>query len=125
MIHLDTNFLILGLVPATPQAIQLRQWLTATEPVGLSAIVWTEFLCGPVSAQQIANAQDLFPNPEPFLPQDSHIAADWFNRTGRRRGSLTDCMVAAVAFRVGARLATENVADFKPFVALGLELAPD
>lgn len=125
MIHLDTNFLILGLVPSTPQAIQLRQWLAAMEPVGLSAIVWTEFLCGPVTTEQVANAVDLFPNPEPFLSQDSHVAADWFNRTGRRRGSLTDCMVAAVAFRAGARLATENTADFNPFVAFGLELASE
>ena len=72
------------------------------EPVALSAIVWTEFLCGPVTAEQIAIAVDPFPNPEPFLSQDSHVAAEWFNRTGRRRGSLTDCMVAAVAFRVRA-----------------------
>jgi predicted nucleic acid-binding protein len=125
MIHLDTNFLILGLVPATPQAIQLRRWFASAETVALSAIVWTEFLCGPVTAEQVANAAELFPNPEPFLSQDSHVAAEWFNRTGRRRGSLADCMVAAVAFRVRARLATENVPDFKPFVPLGLELAPD
>jgi predicted nucleic acid-binding protein len=125
MIHLDTNFLILGLAPDTPQAIQFRRWLAVGEPVTLSAIVWTEFLCGPVTAEQIAIAAGLFPNPEPFLSQDSRVAAEWFNRTGRRRGSLTDCMVAAVAYRVGARLATENIADFKPFAALGLELASD
>jgi hypothetical protein len=29
MIHLDTNFLIMALVPASPQDIQLRQWFAA------------------------------------------------------------------------------------------------
>jgi len=121
MTHLDTNFLISRLVPNSPQAILLRKWL-ATEPVALSAIVWTEFLCGPVNNEQIAKAAQLFPAPEPFLSQDSTVAANWFNRTGRRRGSLVDCMIAAVAFRSGARLATENVSDFQPFVAHGLKL---
>ncbi|MGA3065516.1 MAG: PIN domain-containing protein [Tepidisphaeraceae bacterium] len=122
MIHLDTNFLILSLVPGTPQDLQLRQWIATAEPVALSAIVWTEFLCGPVSPEQIQMASNLFQNPEPYLPEDSRIAADWFNRTGRRRGSLTDCMIAAIAFRRGARLATENQADFRHFIPLGLAL---
>jgi predicted nucleic acid-binding protein len=81
MIHLDTNFLIRALVSGTPHDNQLRQWLASAEPVALSSIVWTEFLCGPVTAEQIEFASDLFPNPEPFLQQDSQIAADWFNRT--------------------------------------------
>jgi predicted nucleic acid-binding protein len=122
MIHLDTNFLIQGLVSGSPQDVQLRQQLAAGELINLSAIVWAEFLCGPVTEEQIKIASDLFPRPEPFLPEDSRVAADWFNRTGRRRGSLTDCMIGAVALRLGAELATANHADFRHFVPLGLKL---
>jgi predicted nucleic acid-binding protein len=122
MIHLDTNFLVATVVPGSTQEAQRLGWLAASEPLSISAIAWAEFLCGPVSVHDINQASKLFPAPEPFLSQDAHVAADWFNRTGRRRGSLTDCMIAATAFRVGARVATSNLADFRPFVALGLQL---
>ncbi len=122
MIHLDTNFLIRGLISGSPQNVQLRAWLTNGETVALSAIVWTEFLCGPVSSDHILMAEKLFANPEPFLPDDGRVAADWFNRSGRRRGTLSDCMIAAVAFRLGARFAAENKADFLPFVPWGFQL---
>lgn len=37
--------------------------------------------------------------------------------------SLADCMIAAVAIRCGAKLATGNIVDFKPFQPHGLVLA--
>ena len=123
MIHLDTNFLIYALQPGSSQERRLFEWRSAGEAINLSAIVWTEYLCGPVSADDVRRATNLFPNPEPFLPVDSPIAAEWFNQTGRRRGSIMDCMVAAVSYRAGARLATENTQDFRLFVSLGLSLA--
>jgi predicted nucleic acid-binding protein len=82
MIHLDTNFLIGALSPNSSEELHLLGWQLTGEPIGISAIVWAEFLCGPVSADQIRLASRLLPRPEPFLPQDAPLAADWFNRTG-------------------------------------------
>jgi predicted nucleic acid-binding protein len=122
MIHLDTNFLILALVPGTVQDTQLRTWLAAGEAVGADAVVWTEFLCGPLTQEQLDLARVLLPRIEAFLPEDAVQAASLFNDAGRRRGSLTDCMIAAVGIRAGAAVATSNVADFKPFERSGLRV---
>jgi hypothetical protein len=48
------------------------------------------------------------------------MAADLFNKTGRRSRSLADCLIAAVAIRCGAKLATVNTGDFQAFVQYGL-----
>ena len=55
---------------------------------------------------------------------DAALAARLFNLAGRRRGSLADCIIAAVALRVGAAVATENRADFLPFAAAGVRVVP-
>lgn len=123
MIHLDTNFLIGAMTAGSPQDRQLREWAAAGEAVNIDALVWTEFLCGPVMAAQVQLAQTLFPNPEPYLPTDATRAADLYNQTGRRRGTLVDCMIAACAIRSGAQVATANLDDFRPFVRFGLQLA--
>jgi predicted nucleic acid-binding protein len=51
------------------------------------------------------------------------MTADLFNKTGRRSRSLADCLIAAVAIRCGAKLATVNTGDFQVFVQYGLTLA--
>jgi predicted nucleic acid-binding protein len=122
MILLDTNFLIGSLVPNTPFNQKMRQWLSAREPIGISTIAWAEFLCGPLSPSDATAARALLPNPEPLLPPDAERAADPFNATGRRRGSLADCMIAATCLRLGATLATANVSDFRSFEPIGLRL---
>jgi len=56
MIHLDTNYLI-GLVTSpSPLKPQLLAWLKAGEEFAISAVGWSEFLNGPVTPQEIANA---------------------------------------------------------------------
>lgn len=122
MIHLDTSFLIRSLAAGSPEDQRLRKWLSAGEAVAVSSLVWAEFLCGPLDIAQASLAARLFPTPEPFNGDDARAAAHLFNQTGRRRGTLVDCMIAASALRAGAFVATSNSADFRRFVPLGLRL---
>jgi predicted nucleic acid-binding protein len=122
MIHFDTNFLIQIIVAGSPANQQFRTWASAGENFNASSIAWAEFLCGPLDATAESIARQIFPNPEPFLAADAALAASLFNQTGRRSRSLADCMIAAVAIRCGAKLATINAADFQPFVRHGLVL---
>lgn len=122
MIHLDTSFLIRALVPGTPQETRLLAWFDGPDPVGVSAVVWAEFLCGPVSASFTTMARSLLGEPITLGPAEAERAARLFNDTGRRRGSFVDCLVAASALEADARLATDNVNDFARFAASGLQL---
>jgi predicted nucleic acid-binding protein len=123
MIHLDTSFLIGALVPGSPEDRLVRSWLRAGEPLAASAIAWTEFLCGPLAGQEVNLAERLIASRSPFLDEDAELAARLFNETGRRRGTLADCMIAATALRERAAIATMNVPDFRRFVPFGLALA--
>lgn len=122
MIHLDTNFLIQMIVAGSSANEKFRAWSTAHEDCNVSSIAWAEFFCGPLDAAAASLARQVFPNPAPFLAADAVHAAQLFNLTGRRSRSLADCMIAAVAIRCGARLATVNTADFQPLVQHGLVL---
>lgn len=123
MIHFDTSFLIAASVAGSPAHLQIQAWAAGGEIFGISVVAWTEFLCGPLDAQAEVLAQTMFPQPEPFLPQDATVAARLFNQSGRRSRSLADCMIAAIALRCGAKVATVNLSDFQPLTKLGLALA--
>jgi len=122
MIHLDTGFLIRALSRNSPEDRKLRAWLKEAEPLGMSAISWTEFLCGPVEAADVELAGRILRDPVAFNSVDAALTARLFNLAGRRRGSLTDCMIAATAIRASAPLATTNPADFRRFEPAGLKL---
>ncbi len=124
MIHLDTNFLIQILVVGSDAHAQFAAWASAQEAFNVSSIAWAAFLCGPMDTMGESLARQIFPQPEPFLSADAVLAASLVNLTGRRSRSLADCMIAAIAMRCGAELATLNAGDFQPLVHQGLILAP-
>jgi len=122
MIHLDTSFLIRALVPETPEDTKLREWLTGNVTLGISSISWAEFLCGPVGERDVELASRIVQEPAPLDAEDAAHAATLFNLGGRRRGSLVDCMIAAVALRAQASLATANPSDFRKLQSAGLHM---
>jgi predicted nucleic acid-binding protein len=123
MIHFDTNFLVQATRSGSPAHNSSKQWSSGGEIFNISSIVWAEYLCGPLDAEDELLAREIFPCPEGFIPSDAELAAKLFNETGRRSRSMADCMIAAVAIRCGAKLATANTSDFQPFVPHGLTLA--
>ena len=122
MIHLDTSFLIRALVPASAQDGKLREWLSRGKPLGISSIGWTELLCGPMEPEHLELARVIVPQRLPFTEDEAALAARLFNLSGRRRGSLVDCMIAATAIRHDAELATANPQDFNRLTSAGLKL---
>ena len=124
MIHLDTNYVI-GLV-TSPFALkdQVLAWFKAGEKFSVSAIAWSEFLNGPITHREVEDARGIIEGRiRAFDLREAEMAANLFNRTGRRRGTQTDCFIAATALCAGASFATLNRKDFTPFVAAGLRLA--
>jgi predicted nucleic acid-binding protein len=122
MIHLDTSFLIRGLVHGSAEDRALRKWLKDGESLGMNTVAWTELLCGPLEESQLEQAGRVVAQRVAFLEEDSVVSARLFNESGRRRGSLIDCMIAASALRAGEPLATANVADFRRFASYGLAI---
>ena len=124
MIHLDTNYLISLAVAGSPEAQRVDQWLAAGESFAASALAWTEFLNGPVQPQEIALVESVIESRVvPFGKATAVVAAELFNKTGRRRGSRFDCLIAAAAIQSQAEVATVDASDFNVFVPHGLKLA--
>lgn len=122
MIHLDTCDLIRSLVPGSKEDAELRKWIRAGEVLAISTAAWAEFLCGPVEPEEADLAARVVKQRLPFGSDAAQLAATLFNAGGRRRGSLLDCMIAAVAILAGARFATRNKTDFRRFEEHGLRM---
>lgn len=88
----------------------------------MSAIAWTEFLCGPLDATAVSLAAVIVDRRIDYTAEVADLAARLFNGTGRRRNSLTDCMIAATAIAEDTPIATSNLRDFSRFEAHGLTL---
>ena len=89
----------------------------------MSTIAWTEFLCGPVDETALSLASVVVGRYSRFTEEMAVIAARLFNGSGRRRGTIVDCMIAATALAEEAAVATSNPDDFSRFEAFGLALA--
>jgi predicted nucleic acid-binding protein len=89
----------------------------------MSAVAWTEFLCGPVGPAVLEPVGRIVRERVAFGEDEATLAARLYNEAGRRRGTLADCMIAAAAIRAGAILATANAKDFRRFESAGLSLA--
>ena len=124
MIHLDANFLIGIANRHLPVESALVGWLQQGEGFAASAVAWAEFLNGPVEPQHIQQMNVMIQRRVISLGRsEAEKASQLFNQSGRRRGSLPDCLIAATAICAGARLATQNHKHFAPYIAAGLRLA--
>ena len=95
----------------------------AGEPAAVSAIVWYEFLIGPLEAQEAELARAFIQSRIVAAEEaDAELAATLFNTLGRQRALKTDALIAAIAIRNDAELVTLNRQDFLPFVDCGLRL---
>jgi predicted nucleic acid-binding protein len=123
VIDLDANFLVDVFRRGTSSARSLDRWVSRGESINISSVAWAEFLCGPVESRNAIDARGLLNRIEPLTDPDAVLAAKLFDATGRRVRSLSDCMIAAVAIRRSARVATLDPADFARFKNFGLKVA--
>lgn len=123
MIHLDTSFLIRALIRGTPEDRALRRWIVEGETLAVTAIAWAEFQCGPLHPAELATVAALVDHHRDFTREDAEAAARLFDDSGRRRGSLIDCMIAAAALADDASVATGKPADFERLRPFGVTIA--
>jgi predicted nucleic acid-binding protein len=122
-VHLDTNYLIAYAGGISAEVIQrVEHWISQDRKLCCSAMAWAEFLCGPIEPEDIAAMEILLDHVEPVTPELAAEGARLFRQTGRRSRSLPDCLIAATAIAAQAPIATNNHADFTPFLPHGLQL---
>jgi predicted nucleic acid-binding protein len=123
VVELDSNFLVAVLYTGGHQSEMLHAWTRVGARIQISAIAWSEYLCGPLDPTAAALARKLISSVEAFTEGDAELASTLFNGTGPRLRSHVDCMIAAHAIRRDATLATLNVRDFRRFEKFDLRLA--
>ncbi len=122
MIHLDTNALIYRPQWAK-QGHPVVERIAAGEPAAACAIVWYEFMLGPLAPDE-ADLACAFVQSRivPIADQDAELAARLFNATGRKRQHKTDTLIAACAIQAQAEFVTACGSDSQPLVTHGLRL---
>jgi predicted nucleic acid-binding protein len=123
VVELDSNFLVDALRPGADPSASLHSWVRTGARIQISAIAWSEYLCGPLEPAVVPLARKLVNWVEPFTEEDAELSSELFNQTGRRSRSHVDCMIAAHAIRRSAVLATLNKRDFQRFEKFNLTLA--
>ncbi len=124
-IHLDTNLLVDLATIGSPHIAVIRDWMVKGHVLACSAIAWTEFCNGPhTKEQKDAVFAVLGRRVLGYSCEHAEEASRLFHLTGRRRGSLADCMIAGAALALGHEVATRNVDDFKRFAPYGVRLLP-
>lgn len=121
--HLDTSFLIRALAGPSPENARLRTMLSQRDSLAISALAWAEFCCGPLPLGAESLAREVVGAIVHVGVAEAERAAALFNNTGRRRGSMMDCLIAASAIEANVPIVTSNVVDFRRFVPHGLQLA--
>ena len=122
-IHLDTNYLVYYTNSDREEVIaRINTWQRQGSKIYISAMVWAEFPCGPLTVSDHDLAHDVIHGVLPLTLEIGNRAGFLFRATGRRSRSLPDCIIAATAISESVPLATMNLADFEPFVPHGLKL---
>jgi predicted nucleic acid-binding protein len=122
-LFLDTNLLIDLVTAGSPHIALVRRWLRDGEKLAACAIAWSEFCNGPHSKEQKDSVfYGLEGRVTDFTVREAEDASRLFHRTGRKRGSHADCMIAAAAIGAGIPVATRNIENFEVFVPFGLKL---
>ena len=121
--HLDTNALIALADPGLALFQITSERIEAGDIPAASAVAWHEFVRGSVTEGDIARADEVIDGRILSLDRESaEKAADLFRKTGSRRASTADCLIAATAILSDAALLTANRDDFKRFESHGLKL---
>lgn len=122
-LHFDTNELIKISFTTSDLGGKLLPWLKQGNIAAVSTITWSEFCNGPIAQAKKQLIENILGDYIiDFTQPMAEMASFLFNKTGRRRGSHSDCMIAACAIISQAPLSTMNTKDFERFVAYGLRL---
>ena len=123
MIHLDTNILIDRVTSHSAQVAMVHGWLKSNIPLAASAVTWSEFCNGPHTKEQKDAVHAILRGGiHPFSEDQAEFASRLFHKTGRKRGSHADCMIAAAAFCSQQPIATRNISDFDRFTPYGVKV---
>ena len=123
MLLLDTNALVALSDPSHLLFQRIEKALAQGDTAATNAIAWHEFIRGPLLPEDHQRALLILEQRVLALDrEDAEVATMLYNRTGRRRSSTPDCLIAATALRREWRVVTANQEDYRRFIPFGLKL---